>query len=200
MKNKNQKGFTLIEMLVTTAMMALMLTVVAVNIGGANSKRDNVLALSNTISDFHRSQSYALSSRNYSGPTPASAWGITFSIVGGLGGSNNTYKPLVFDNNLIPNQTIINTVKLPGKIVIKSINVQRPDNTNVCEKTLTIKFSVPYGRILQSFSNTCSGAEVAVNDEANDITTIVFGSSVDATVSATVVINGISANIYGSVN
>lgn len=78
-KDKKQKGFSLLEMLVSVSILGIMLSIFAVNYRGANSKSELVGAAQKMASDIRLMQNYGLSLKKFS-PTdtepPAGGWGI----------------------------------------------------------------------------------------------------------------------------
>ena len=92
-KNLNKRGFTLIELLVSIAILTSILTVVVLN----QSKYTDGIAISNAADELSlavsQAQAYSIGVKvdNF-GPTSfQSAYGLSFSLLQGSGGSNTTY-------------------------------------------------------------------------------------------------------------
>lgn len=184
-------GFTLIELMTTIAIMVLILSLTIANIQGTESSRNVALAQSDFVSDLHKIQTYAVDSEDYAaGVTPASSWGITTSSIYG-------YSVQSFDDTVNQNAETVSTTQFPKNVEFSSIQIQRPNGEGtVCPTSFSVQFTVPYGRVLTSYTGTScvNGNAVTATQEPDDIVTAVIASSVDS-VSQSVIINGISGNI-----
>jgi prepilin-type N-terminal cleavage/methylation domain-containing protein len=192
LKIQSQSGFTLIELITTIGIMALILSLTIANIHGSDASRNVSLAQSNLISDLHKIQAYAVNSEDYSANvTPSSAWGIATT-------SSTAYTIQSFDNTINQNVQLVSTVQLPTNVQFSSIQIQRPNGGGtVCPTSFAVQFTVPYGRVLTSYSGpSCSNNSNIVSGtlEPNDIITVVI-SSTTGSASQNVVINGISGNV-----
>jgi len=181
MRLLKQKGFTLIELMVSVAIILILTSVVIAQFGPLSKSRNLKHSRDNMISDIRKVQSFSLSAKNVSGTTPSSAYGIILDTA-----SANTYRLIAEDNANPVNRTTLETIKLPENTYIKTISVKKSDGTIINTNSLTIFFKVPYGRVLSSYGT--------IVKEANDILTVVL-SAPDDSVSGTVVINGITGLI-----
>ncbi len=192
MIKKFQFGFTLIEMMTTIAIMALILSLTVANIHGSDASRNVQLAQSQLTSDLHKVQTYAINSQDYyAGAVPASAWGITTNS------PFTSYAITSTDNSITPTTTSVSTVSLPNAVSFTRVQIVRPAGAGtICPTSMTVQFTVPYGRVLTSFTGApCSGGgQVNIVQESNDIIAIVLGYS-GSNYTSTLVINGISGNI-----
>lgn len=192
-KNKKESGFTLIEMITTIAIMALILSLTISNIRGTDPARNVLLAQSNLISDLHKVQTYAVNSADYAvGITPASAWGISLSTL-----SPSNYTIQTTDNTLNANVQTVSTVNLPTNVRVTALQVDRSNGGgSFCPSSVIIQFTVPYGRVGASYVGTpCSGGGTLRETlEPNDVITVTV-SAATGSPSQTIVINGISGNI-----
>jgi len=193
-KNKyylGQNGFTLIELTVTIAIMALMLSLALANINGTELSRNNTIAQNVFVSDMHKIQTFSLNSADYTpGVTPASSWSVHINS-----SAPSSYDLQVTDNNLISNTKVYSTSALPDKITFGALQLITPTGACYYTSDLTVNFTVPYGRILMSYTATPCGGGILVSviKEANDIVNISFPIGV-------VTINGIAGNINSSNN
>jgi hypothetical protein len=78
------------------------------------------------------------------------------------------------------------SISIPKSLYLKEITVTRENGAVSKPTALTIKFIVPYGRVVQSYSG--------VVDEENSSTALTF-STRDGTKVRDIVINGITGNI-----
>lgn len=184
MKNiRNQKGFTLIELMVSVAIMAILLTVVIANFGAGNQKRNLNIARNVMMSDLRKSQSLAIASKDVTPGHPANSYSATFST-----STNRSYSLIGQDNSVPPNITTLTSPNLPAKTYVKTISIYRQDGTTLLANNLTIQFSVPYGRIALSFDNS-NGYEL------NDVATITLSTD-DGANTVNVVANGVVGTMY----
>ncbi len=180
-------GFTLIELLVSIFIMLTLLGVVLANFTGLSGKRNLNVAKNNFISDIRRAQSQSLSSRDIQSGVVASTYGISFVV---SAAPPSTYSSIADDNSAVPVRYNISSQNLPGNIYIKQISITRADNTVTTATNLQVLFTVPYGRLLQTYS----GGATSANKDANATSTVTLSTS-DNTQTITFVINGISGNI-----
>lgn len=184
-----QSGFTLIELLVTITIMALILSLTLANINGTEQSRNNTLAQNVFVSDMHKIQTFSLNSTDYTpGITPASSWSVHLNL-----SAPNSYDLRVTDNNLIPTTKVYSTTLLPNLVAFRVFQINTPTGACILARDLTIIFTVPYGRILMSYTGTpCGGGDATtVIKEANDIVNISFPIGI-------IFINGIAGNINAS--
>ena len=179
MRNKNQKGFTLIELLVSMSILMILASVLILNFG-ANSKTGNFnVTIDTLVSNLRQYQSLSISSRDING-VPASAYGLIFTS----GTPSLNYRLFTIDNT--GRESTPTPVSIPSSLYLKEITVTREGGGVTRPNSLTLKFTVPYGRVVQSYSG--------VVNEQNSITVLTF-SAIDNSKIRDVIINGITGNI-----
>lgn len=122
-KIKNHQGFTLIELIVSIAIIGFVTTIGVVNYRNANKSSVLQIEAHKAATDIRRAQNMALGAIEFNGAVPA-AWGVNFD-----GASADRY--MIFadqDNNQIYNggDGIFATINLKNNIVLDiagSINV-----------------------------------------------------------------------------
>jgi prepilin-type N-terminal cleavage/methylation domain-containing protein len=181
LRNKS-KGFTLIELIVTISIMAILTSALILNFGTINKKRSLIAGRNTFVSDLRKAQSYSLSSRDISPGVHASAYGLSINTLT----SPQTYSFIADDNAPTPNRTIISTGKLPTNVKFEAISVIRSDFTINFVTDLTVLFKSPYARIVQSYLGSTN---------EKDSTTNITLSTQDESATATITIDGISGNI-----
>lgn len=180
-----QKGFTIIELMVTISIMVILLTVVIANFGTGNQKRNLTIGRNVMMSDIRKAQSLSISSKDISPSHPASSYSITMN----KSSNNRSYSLVGKDNSIPANQSTIISPTLPTNTYIKTITINKQDGgTIVISNTLNVEFLVPYGRIAMSYDNS-NGKEL------NDIATITL-STADNTKTLDIVVNGVVGTIY----
>jgi prepilin-type N-terminal cleavage/methylation domain-containing protein len=75
---KNRKGFTLMEVVVSIGIMALLLSLFLVNYRVGSRGSELVLAAQNALSDMRLVQNNSLGSVRYNGQVPLGGWGVHF--------------------------------------------------------------------------------------------------------------------------
>jgi prepilin-type N-terminal cleavage/methylation domain-containing protein len=78
-------GFTLIEMMVSLAVIALVSVLFIANFHSANKRTDLILAAQTLVSDLHAAQNNSLGLTKYNGTVPPGGWGISLAT------SSNSY-------------------------------------------------------------------------------------------------------------
>lgn len=76
----NSKGFTIIELLVSISIIALLSGIVLTNYKGGSLKIELGSQVDKTISDVRIAQNYSLGTREFNSVTPAGGWGVHFSL------------------------------------------------------------------------------------------------------------------------
>lgn len=76
--NINLKGFTIIELLVSISVLALISGIFLANYHSANRQSALNLAARQLASDIRLAQSYTMGLREFSGTVPAGGWGMEF--------------------------------------------------------------------------------------------------------------------------
>ncbi len=72
------KGFTLIEMIVSIAIITGVTTLFIANYHSANRRTDLVMTAQMVVADLHYAQSNTLSLAKYNSVVPAGGWGVSF--------------------------------------------------------------------------------------------------------------------------
>ena len=75
-KIKKQSGFTLMELLTSMFIIALLSGLFFTNYHGANEQNKLILAAQKLDSDIRIAQNYALGSKEFSGVAPSGGWGV----------------------------------------------------------------------------------------------------------------------------
>lgn len=78
MKLTNKKAFTLIEMVVSIAIITIVTTLFIANYRSTNTRTDLVMTAQNLVADLHLAQNNTLGLVKYNGEVPAGGWGIAF--------------------------------------------------------------------------------------------------------------------------
>lgn len=186
LKIKNS-GFTLIELMVTSAIMMILISVFLANFSGNSVSRNLTIARNNLVSDLRRVQSNSLSARDITPGTPSIDYGITLSTT-----APTSYAIVGDDNSFYPVRSTISTITLPPRAYFKQITIVRADGTSTSATSDEILFRNPFARVIQTYS----GGTVAGSKDPNAMTTITIGSYDDATSTRTVNINGITGSVY----
>ena len=74
------RGFTIIEIIVSIAIIGLLTGVMLANYRGGAIKTDLVGATHKVVSDIRVAQNYSLGTREFNGITPLGGWGVRFDI------------------------------------------------------------------------------------------------------------------------
>jgi len=122
----NQQGFTLLELLVSLAIMTTLISVFLVDYKSGNRGTELSLVAQNVITDIRLAQNNTLGSVEYNGNIPLGGWGVYFHT--GSGFNNNyivfadvngdgEYDPITEGNTSFGARK----VDLPEKVVIDSI-------------------------------------------------------------------------------
>lgn len=77
MKEVNKQGFTMIELIVVIALMAMMITIFLINFRVATKTKSLDLAAEKLVSDLKEIQANALNAKEYGGAVPC-GWGIHY--------------------------------------------------------------------------------------------------------------------------
>jgi len=90
-----KRGFTLIEMMVSLAVIAMVSVLFIANFHSANKRTDLILAAQSLVSDLHAAQNDSLGLTKYNGAVPSGGWGVSFAA------NANSYTLFAdVDNNL----------------------------------------------------------------------------------------------------
>ncbi len=183
-----QQAFTILELVVVAAITVTLTSFFIANFGGQNTPRELNAAKNLLVSDLRRAQSNSLISKNLPSGSIASEYGIVFDF----NNSPLSYAYVGDDNTTNKNRSSISTINLPSKIYIKSASIARADGIITGASSLEILFTVPYGRVLQTYSG---GSQSAIKD-SNATVTITIGAYNDASLTRTIIIDGVTGNIY----
>ncbi len=77
-KNRELPALTLIEMVVSLAVVMFVTTIFIYNYRDSNKRTDLIMASQVMVSDVHRAQNNSLGLLNYGEQTPAGGWGVYF--------------------------------------------------------------------------------------------------------------------------
>jgi prepilin-type N-terminal cleavage/methylation domain-containing protein len=185
MLKQNSKGFTLIELLVTISIMVTLSSIFLLNYSDLGKKRAVGIARNNIISDLRKMQGMSLSSRDVSPGVLAGDYGLSFTT-----SAPSTYT-LISDSNQGARQAPIATNYLPTNIQLTSMRVQRVDGTVIAATNLEILYKATYGRTLATYSG---GGSSGIK-ETDDQISLTFTSTVDGSITTTIVVNGTTGNI-----
>lgn len=163
MRNQNktsQSGFTIIELLVVTAIMAIIATIGIVNWNTERSTRTLTIAQNEMITNIHKVQSYAVSSKN----TPTGESAKFYIIQFKTGEQGYTIKAATGTD-----YTVVSVEKLafPDNINLSAItlasNGAGPDGGEALNPScIDIIFSATYGKTyFTSATDTCDDAAVS---------------------------------------
>ncbi len=115
MKLKQQKGFTIIELLVVIGIMGLMATLMVVQFNLTRSRRALNLAANELSTNIRKTQSYALSARNVGPGVPAKFYVLQFDF-----SQPTQYKILAVDTNFNSRPTLVETVTLDSDVTLNA--------------------------------------------------------------------------------
>lgn len=167
---KQTFGFTLVELLISVSIIAIITTVIVYNQKGYS----DVLSLSNATSDLEilvrEAQSYSIAVREFAATTDEFnvAYGVSFNLAN-QGSSNSSYLSFVdrgvlnnyYDTPLVctPGSTseCLQRINLTGRNIISDICVIRANNTQGCNPTvarLDVSFKRPSPNAIITFFNS----------------------------------------------
>jgi prepilin-type N-terminal cleavage/methylation domain-containing protein len=162
--NVSQKGFTLVELLVVIAIMAVLATIMVINLTGQRLKRDVTIAQNQLVSNIRQAQSNTLSARQLSPGQSVLYYLLKFNLA-----SSSQYTiEAIYNGASGPQLQDVQTITLPPNIVIGStsmatypITITRNIPTyqtavqnisgNGCA---LVAFAAPYAKVL--FDNSCN--------------------------------------------
>ena len=76
---KKQNGFTLMELLASMFIIALLTGIFLANYHGANQRNKLIMATQKLVGDIRMAQNHALGAKEFEGNAPAGGWGIYFN-------------------------------------------------------------------------------------------------------------------------
>lgn len=192
-KPKNQRGFTIIELLVVLAIMGLFLGAVLVNYARTRGPRNLRIAQNEMVTNIRKVQSYVLSSRNTS-EGPVKYYVLKFDE------ENPTQYILQAVQQDYDNfSDSVETFSLPTGITITAVDTQQPlGSSTVDSRCAQIAFSLPFNKMFLDTTCSISGAsnsvirdQGALDNLDNSLVTITMLDSQSNT-TRSVIINGVS--------
>ncbi len=150
-KLKNNEGLTLMEILVSIAIMVTMLSITMLGNGSLGSSRKVKMTVQKMASDIRKMQSFVLNLQDHNGNFPEGGWGININK-----GVDNTKYNLFADTNFnsVTNEHVLNdstnelsqAVGLPNGLLIGDIYLDVDASnpySNTTETNVNISFSPP---------------------------------------------------------
>jgi type II secretory pathway pseudopilin PulG len=132
----SERGYTLIELLVSMGIIIILTLVFTINYNFANSRTDLTLVAQKLVSDLHAAQNDALGLSKYNGAVPAGGWGLslstaktTYTLFADLNAPGNSgylqYDP--------PTEGVISygarVITLPPGVVISNLQTDQASST-----------------------------------------------------------------------
>lgn len=160
MKLKQQKGFTIIELLVVIGIMGLMATLMVVQFNLTRSRRALNLAANELSTNIRKTQSYALSARDVAPSVPAKFYVLQFDF-----SQPSQYTILAVDTNFNSRPTLVENIKLDTDVVLNSQMslVEQPINgfnggvgTITHPSCIQVLFGLPFARTYIIGSSSCT--------------------------------------------
>ncbi|GAC1413090.1 MAG: hypothetical protein NVSMB66_4060 [Candidatus Doudnabacteria bacterium] len=185
MHKQNKRGFTLIELLVVISIMVTLTTVFLANFSSVGKVRSVNIAKNNVVSDLRKMQTNALASKDVSPGVLSGDYGLTFNI-----STPGSYQLVADDNNGV-RQIPLGTYYIPNNAALSAITIIQPNGTVVNPNYIEILFKTTFGRVMTTYTSGGSSG----TKETDDIVQLTFTSTADPTLSSTVVVSGITANI-----
>ncbi len=164
MKLKQQKGFTIIELLVVIGIMGLMATLMVVQFNLTRSRRALNLAANELSTNIRKTQSYALSARNVAPSVPAKFYVLQFDF-----SQPSQYTILAVDTNFNSRPTLVENINLDTDVVLNSKMslVEQPINgfnggvgTITHPNCIQVLFGLPFARTYIIGSSSCTTAYI----------------------------------------
>ncbi|MDR3643041.1 MAG: type II secretion system protein [Candidatus Doudnabacteria bacterium] len=174
-KLQAQRGFTLIELMVVIVIMALLASVLVLNLAGQRAKRDVQIAENELVSNIRQIQSGTLSAKALPAAQSVQYYMLKFDLA----------KPgqytiqAVYNVDTAPKLADIQTIYLPPDVVIASatpggaaISISRQQNpvTQILPSTdgscALLAYSAPFAKVLMS--NTCVIANPPLISKGDD--------------------------------
>lgn len=178
---KSQLGFTLIELIVSIAILLTLIGVFLANFEGRSGARNLTIAAANLSSDLHKLQSFSLSSKDITPGNPASQYSVVFA-------NNAVSYSLTGYNNAMPAvPTVLSTINFPGRVFVNAIQITKADGTTAAPLNATVTFKIPYGRMVTNYPGS-------VTNENNDIVRVQLNTA-DTNECTYVFVNGVTGNV-----
>ena len=147
-----QTGFTLMELMVVLTISAFLFTAIIVNINGQRAPRDLKIAQNEMVSNFRKTQSYTLSSRNLPSGQSVQYYLVKIDLT-----KPNQYTiQAIFNVGSSPQLQNVETIKLPTNVKISGVSItQRPmaPGTQTPTSCALATFVAPYGKVV--FNDGC---------------------------------------------
>lgn len=171
-----KSGFTIIELIVSTAIIALVTGIFLANYSTANRRTDLTMTAQKLVSDIRVAQSYALGLARYgtqaSNNVPVGGWGVHINLASG----NDRYTIFADDNG----DTYYNlgeaydslggqTIYLPKNLIIQSLQVASTNSTKV---NMTFLPPDPLTFINNGVASGTSAVIVLKDTRSNSIKTV----------------------------
>ena len=186
-KGKFQKGFTLIEMILTTTLMVTLITLVIVDYAGLTPTRNLNVTHNGMVSDIRKMQSFAVDSRNIPNGKAASSYGVSIDL-----GSTHQYVLSGWDNSATPVKYTLSTQHLPANITLTAISLTHAGGTAVTATTITVSYSVPFARMLVTTTGGTAGTRT---NEADDVVTVTYTAPGFSAPTGTILMNSVTGNV-----
>lgn len=160
----NQKGFTVVELLVVFVIMVVLSSVGVVTWNKQKPRRSLVLAQNETTTNLRKVQSYAVSSRNLpSGEAPK------YYLVRLEEGASSYTVHAVYGTDYTYTSTPIETINLPLGVSFTNIVLTPHSGTPASAKCMFAIFSVVYGKTYLYGSSTCDSSITTVIQNFPDL-------------------------------
>lgn len=163
MKNiiKNNKGFTLVEIIVSVSIIGLISGLFLTNYHGTKNSSELIMAARKLSSDIRVAQNYTLGLKKFKGDLPYGGWGLNFNS------TNNDRYILFADMNEDPALGYTyeaveqyQEIKLPRNIIISAIEVD-----GVPKSFLNLVFEPPYSKVYANLDNNKNSKIILTNGE-----------------------------------
>lgn len=125
-KTKKYSGLTLIELIVSISIIAMVTTIFVINYQGSTKRTDLIMTAQMVVADIHRAQNNALGLVKYGGEVPAGGWGVHFDI-------NNPTKYYIFADLEAPNEigNLIFSESTEGDVNKGARMIELPSNIEI---------------------------------------------------------------------
>jgi len=172
MKNKlkikinNKKGFTLLELIVSVAIIGIVSSISIANYKSVNIQNRLVTSTHNLVNNLRLSQTYSLGSKEFGGNISSGGWGVYFNI------ANPDYYIIFADTNGDKDYTSSaekhQQVELSKNVSINKIS----DIFHASLSELAITF-VPPDPTIYINSSTINTASIILNEDINNSTSTI---------------------------
>ncbi|MFH1413172.1 MAG: type II secretion system protein [bacterium] len=167
---KNQKGISLMEIMVTVSLIVFMASLITINYKSSNKRVEIIMTARKVVSDLRLAQSYAASAKQDSN-VDENVWGFYFSTI-----DKNIYTFFVSNNDTgdypIPgDDKVFRVIKLPDKISIDKIEVctGSPCSFQEIRTNITIRFVPPDPSTEIHYNpNSYTKTMITLKDEMNN--------------------------------